>query len=505
MLAVVSALSVLSGCALKRQETEVVAADDSEVEYMKMEDNYDPIEVEPTTEPAPYFVKDGKPFCFMGSNNYYLMYKSEFAVKSVLDAAVAMNLGMLRMWAFIDRGSLDGSMPNIREPGHQEGIYFQYWDPEAGRPTYNDGEDGLKKLDFVLTEARKRDLSLTLVLTNNWRDFGGMDQYLTWYGLKHHHEFYTDERVKQAYKDWVYHLVSRVNSIDGVPYKEDPAIFAWELANEPRTINYENMDSPDGWSTDSVTAWADEMSTYVKSIDPNHMVAMGDEGFLNGGRNDWTYEGSFGIDNERLTALPNIDYGTYHMYPDHWGKGHKNWGNDWIRDHIAVGRRVNKPMVLEEYGIHIRREREHEGKIVHGWDRRVVAYTNWNNIILKRGGQASMFWILSAFEEPGKLYLDYDHFTVYQDDITWDLLKPYSDRMRTEAAACVLAKDADHGPPSKFITARPAPGTPSTAPQMPEKAPGLDGPAPEKPEPESADGAADIYRVPHAFSRRTPS
>src|SRR5690606_12338294 len=142
---------------------------------------------------------------------------------------------------------------------------------------------------------------------------------------------------------------------------------------------------------------------------------------------------SFGIDNERLSALPDIDFGTYHMYPDHWGKGHR-WGNDWIEDHIAVERRIDKPMVLEEYGIHIRREEEHQGPIVHGRERRKVPYTNWNNLILHRGGQTSMFWILSSFEEPEKLYLDYDHFTVYEGDITYDLLKGYSDRMCTEAA-----------------------------------------------------------------------
>src|SRR5690606_4284067 len=136
---------------------------------MKMEHRYDPIEVERTTEPSPYFVRDGKPFCFMGTNNYYLMYKSEFAVQSVLDSAQAMNLGMIRMWAFIDRGSLDGSMRNIREPGHADGTYFQYWDEKAKKPAYNDGADGLQKLDFVLSEARKRGLTLTLVLTNNWR------------------------------------------------------------------------------------------------------------------------------------------------------------------------------------------------------------------------------------------------------------------------------------------------------------------------------------------------
>lgn len=484
-MAFASALSVFApGCALKTVKSAETAKTEK-VEYMKMEDSFELLEVKRTSEPTPYFVKDGKPFCFAGSNNYYLMYKKDYAVTDVLDVARDMSLKVIRMWAFIDRGSLDGSVRNIREPGHQESIYFQYWDPEANAPAYNDGEDGLQRLDFVLHEARKRGLTLTLALTNNWRDFGGMDQYLVWYGLDKHHLFYSDERVKQAYKNWVAHLINRVNSIDGTPYREDPAIFAWELANEPRAINYEDFDSPDGWDTDLVTAWADEMSTYIKSLDPNHMVAMGDEGFLNGGGEGWAYEASFGIDNERLTALPNIDFGTYHLYPDHWGTGHR-WGNDWIRAHIAASRRVNKPMVLEEYGIHIRREEGRSGKIIDGWERREVAYKNWNNLIFDEGGQGSMFWILSGFEEPGKLYPDYDYFTVYRDDITYDLLKSYADRMMTESAACSLALGSDHGLPSPFVSSRGAPA---------KSAPDTSAPK-EAPAPEAA---------PEGDSKRTPS
>jgi mannan endo-1,4-beta-mannosidase len=461
-LAVVMALSAggAFGCALKT--TKQASAASPHVEYMKTADSYERIQVTPTDEPSPYFVKNGKPFCFMGTNNYYLIYMPKAATVDVLDIAARMNLKMVRTWAYLDRGSLDGTMPNIREPGHKEGIYFQYWDPAKQAPAYNDGADGLERLDHVIYEARKRDLTLTLVLTNNWRDFGGMDQYLRWYGLEKHHEFYTDPRVKAAYKNWVHHVLTRVNSIDGVPYKDDPAIFAWELANEPRTMNYENYDSPTGWDMSTLTSWANEMSAFIKSIDPNHMVAVGDEGFLNGGKNDWFYEGQMGVDNQALASLPSIDFGTYHLYPDHWGKGYR-WGNDWIEDHIQLGRRVNKPMVLEEYGLHVRRQEETSGSIVHGWERREVAYIDWNNLVLERGGQTSMFWILSGIEKPGKLYPDYDHFTVYDGDETYQLLKGYAERFPTAARACVLAEGADHGQLTPFITARPAPKKSSAA------------------------------------------
>lgn len=421
-------------------------------------ENYVRVDAVRTSEPAPYFVKDGTPFCFVGTNNYYLTYESKAAGIDLLDTAVRLNAKVLRIWAYLDRGSLDKTVGNIREPGHKEGVYFQYWDPVAGRPAYNDGPDGLQRLDWVVHEARQRGLLLTLVLTNNWRDFGGMDQYLRWYGLTKHHEFYTDERVRSAFKDWIAHVLTRQNSIDGVPYLEDPAIFAWELANEPRTINFESYDSPDGWDGSTITRWADEMSAFIESIDPNHMVAVGDEGFMNGGRNAWPYEAPHGVDSEALSRLPHVDFGTYHLYPDHWALG-QHFGNDWIEDHIALSRRVGKPFLLEEYGIHVRRQEESSGPVVHGWPRRQVAYSNWNDLVLERGGAGAMFWLLAGMQQPGRLYPDYDHFTVYAGDESYRLLESYAVRMPDEAAACTLArastsKERQEEAKSPFASAR---------------------------------------------------
>ena len=78
-------------------------------------------------------------------------------------------------------------------------------------------------------------------------------------------------RGMQAYKNYVAAILTRVNTITGIRYSSDPTIFAWELANEPRTSKgYDaQMGLPHG---STVKAWVSELAAYFRSLDPNHMV-----------------------------------------------------------------------------------------------------------------------------------------------------------------------------------------------------------------------------------------
>jgi mannan endo-1,4-beta-mannosidase len=430
------------------------AAKPPEPEFLKPAEN-GLLDVEPTDTPSAVFLDDGKPFCFSGSNNYYLQFKQREMVDDVLLQAKAMNLKVMRTWGFIDRGALDGSVANVDGEGHKEDVYFQYWDTQAKKPAYNDGENGLVRLDYTLSKAKEVGVRILVVLTNNWKEFGGMNQYLEWFGLKYHHEFYTDARAKQAYKNWVSHLVNRVNTITKVPYKDDPTIFAWELANEPRCRNFGKYDRLQDCNTETVTNWAKEMSAYIKSIDSNHMVAVGDEGFFKrAGGSGEQYTGKDGVDHDALLAIPSVDFGTFHLYPEHWSVGSR-WGNTWVEDHVKAAQAAGKPTVLEEYGIKL--TRNDKGEVTNGFDRRSTAYTNWNNLMLKRGGNASMFWILVGKDPHSDIgvYKDYDHFSVYNtsNDESAKLLTKYANDF-VNARACELANaQGVSGKPSPFVSA----------------------------------------------------
>jgi hypothetical protein len=62
--------------------------------------------------------------------------------------------------------------------------------------------------------------------------YGGAYQYVKWANKTSILDFY-DEPCVGWYKNNVERIVTRVNSITGVAYRDDPAIFGWELINEP--------------------------------------------------------------------------------------------------------------------------------------------------------------------------------------------------------------------------------------------------------------------------------
>lgn len=161
-----------------------------------------------------------------------------------------------------------------------------------------------------------------------------MDVYVTALGGADHSSFYTDSAIQEAYKNYVSTIVNR--------YKNSSAIYAWELGNEPRCS---------GCDVSVITEWATTMSKYIKSLDSDHMVALGDEGFFNQPDNsDYPYQGSEGVDFEANLAIETLDFGTFHLYTEDWGMDN-SWGSSWIADHAAACATAGKTCLFEEYGV----------------------------------------------------------------------------------------------------------------------------------------------------------
>ncbi|CCA73942.1 related to beta-mannanase [Serendipita indica DSM 11827] len=266
------------------------------------------------------FAVNGQKFYFFGTNAYWFSFLDNITDVSIaMDNAKAAGIKVVRTWGFRDLNTtyVPGGLPQYGDEGAGAStIYYQSW--TDGKPTINYGPNGLQRLDKVVQLAEKKGLKLILALTNNWADYGGSDVYVVNMGGKYHDDFYRDPRMKSAYKKYVKAVVSR--------YKDSPAI-----------------------AMNTITSWVKEMSNYIKSLDKRHMVAAGTEGFFNGTSDDWAYNGADGIDSEALLRLPDIDFGTFHLYPDWWSKS-VEWATNFTIAHAKLQHKVKKPVVSEEYG-----------------------------------------------------------------------------------------------------------------------------------------------------------
>jgi mannan endo-1,4-beta-mannosidase len=122
---------------------------------------------------------------------------------------------------------------------------------------------------------------------NNWSDYGGIPAYNAYFGTNTT-TWYTDPRVQAQYQKYVETVVCR--------YRNSSAVFAWELANEPRCHSYDPS---------VFTTWATTTSAFIKSLDPSHMITTGEEGFMNGGGDgSYVYTTGEGMDFEANLKIP---------------------------------------------------------------------------------------------------------------------------------------------------------------------------------------------------------
>jgi mannan endo-1,4-beta-mannosidase len=344
------------------------------------------------------FTVDGRPFFVTGVNNHYLPYGSQDEVTRVLDDAVAMGANAVRTFLQPVIGSLDGSIATIwnwrlkadASDLAVNGTYLLYWDPSENRMAVNDGANGMQKVDFLIAEAAKRRLRLIIAVLDFWDFTGGAQQMQAWYGSRDKYGFFfNDPRTKQDYRSWVSHVVQRVNTLTGLAYRDDPTIMAWDLMNEgnarPETLRL---------------AWTAEMSAYVKSLDPNHLVTSGHANIL-----------------EKLSdlSIPSLDFGTWHGYPLYYKLTVKQF-NDVITEFCQLAARAKKPVLLEEFG-YARSNRDSAD-----------AYAMWLDTLTRdRNCAGWMVWRLVSRQDGGRYPVDehrLSQFDIRNDgSAIWNIFK----------------------------------------------------------------------------------
>jgi hypothetical protein len=180
-------------------------------------------------------------------------------------------------------------------------------------------EAAFKTIDHTLALANRHGVRVMLCLSAEAGDYlGGIGTYAAHRGKKRG-DFWTDAQLREDYKATVRYVLNRVNTVTGVPYKDDKAILAWQFGNEMYGAQ---------------TNWLSEMAAYMKRLDPNHLVS------------ETRHSPAFApqlID-------PNIDLLTRHLYTNYALSG-TNWVAAVKREAEQI--KGQRPFFVGEFGPYI--------------------------------------------------------------------------------------------------------------------------------------------------------
>lgn len=395
------------------------------------------------------FFINNRPYYFIGANYWYggLLPndpKGKERVVKELDFLLSKGVTNLRVLA----GS-EGT-------GKENGVNRVAPALQPGKGIFDSGL--LKGLDFLLSEMNKRNMKAVIFLSNNWEWSGGFLQYLNWNGQlsdsimrrklnwnemrDYVSKFYSCAACDEEYLQQVKMVVSRINTITKKKYDSDPAIMAWELANEPRPMRPQAIPA--------YIKWVSNTAAFIRSLDPNHLITVGSEGEM----------GSENIDVfEKIHADKNIDYATIHIWPKNWSwfkdtaiaasfNGIVINTNTYIDKHLAVVKKLGKPLVLEEFGLPRDKHSYAVGSSTSLRDQYyAVVFDNVLKSVQRRGNVAgSNFWSFSGSGRPAGKTLFWKkgddvlgdppqeeqglNSVFDNDNSTWNVIESFSKRIK---------------------------------------------------------------------------
>ncbi|MDT7541858.1 MAG: mannan endo,4-beta-mannosidase [Acidobacteriota bacterium] len=371
------------------------------------------------------FIVDGEPFRYAGAN-VAVMYRDEdrALMPQTLRHAAQLGLKVIRVWANGEGRAEDG----VTSIGGDRADWPR---THAFRPAPDEwNEEAFVHLDRVLAEAARNHLRVQLTLSNWWRDTGGVTQYLRWAGVRdavddsapygvnaeRASEFYTNDVTRRLYREHVEKIATRRNTVTGLLYRDDPAIFSYELMNEAQ--------APTGrWA--ERRAWVAEMSAYLKSLDANHMIESGSWGYRT------AFERRAWLEEQKIKTL---DYCDVHNYPrddlDTFVTSPQSLA-EFLKNRAAAAFSINKPLVVGEFGMGTE---GYEGASQLDWFRAFF------DAAQRAGASGASFWILTP--DPRRGY-----------GITYTTTRDEDLRAEIARSAQALAASSDFSPPASLLRA----------------------------------------------------
>ncbi len=345
-----------------------------------------------------HFTLNHRRYYFAGANAEYMFSVYDDVCQELFDDATNLHLGVVRTWAFHE-GQEYSFQP-------KRGVWNELAFEHLDRIVAMAGHRGVR---LLLGLADNWGHNGGMYQYVNWALAEHPESLNTNYtvgSVMYHDQWYTNPYCRQWYKDFVTVLLNRTNSITKRVYKSDPTVFGWEIVNEPRCES--------DYTGATIHEWLHTMSDWVRSIDTNHVLAGGEEGGyvktydqaddvpwetypdnyyhygVHGVGEDYCTEVGCGrghgvdflsdmsspsrqvfwqggtvsnrgaIYSEWRSGNSNLNFTTCRIYVDQkeYNVFQTNvFGADqrveWINDHVYDAHQVvNKPIILEEYGIH---------------------------------------------------------------------------------------------------------------------------------------------------------
>ncbi len=174
-------------------------------------------------------------------------------------------------------------------------------------------EEQMVAMDHAIAAANEQGVRLIVPLVDQWSWVGGIAEHAEFRG-KSADEFWTDEELIADFELVVEAVLTRTNTVTGVPYAEDPAILAWETGNE--------LDAP--------PAWTARVAALIRALAPQQLVL----------------DGTFGVEPANLDN-PDIDIVSNHYY---WPAG---FADDYAAAAAAdrAASEGSRPFLVGEFGL----------------------------------------------------------------------------------------------------------------------------------------------------------
>ncbi|QBN19505.1 glycoside hydrolase 5 family protein [Flavobacterium nackdongense] len=243
-------------------------------------------------------------------------FPDEYEIRDLLDGIRRLGGRATRTFSLSIYSPLDNGMP----------VYIE------GHRKYN--EEAFRCLDRIIALSHEYDVRLIIpfIASQTFGGIRGVDEFSAIAG-KPKGAFWTDEEQKADFRHFLDFLLNRKNTVNGIIYKNDPAILAWQLGNEFGSYPGDRGLKYDEWAP-KILDWSLEMAAYIKKVDPNHLIME-----------------AGGADREKLIADANIDIISDHLY-EYWNR---LGGNPWQLAPIAkesyAKTKGRKPLMIDEFGL----------------------------------------------------------------------------------------------------------------------------------------------------------